>query len=88
MDHAEIIDRLGGNSAVADRLGRDRTSVSRWRINGIPAVIWPHILRLAQGRHVKLSLDDLANASPKFGKAGTSRLRVVRKRGRVKVAAG
>lgn len=78
MKHAEIIDRLGGNGALARRLGRDRTSVSRWRIKGIPAVVWPHILRLANSHHIDLSLDDLCDTSPRFGKHGTSRLKVKR----------
>jgi hypothetical protein len=80
MKHAEIIDRLGGNRSVAQRLGRDRTSVSRWRILGIPAVAWPHILKLASTHHIPLSLDDLHDNSPRFGKHGTSRLRVKRTR--------
>jgi hypothetical protein len=36
MNDNEIIDRLGGTAAVARRVNARLSSVSEWRVNGIP----------------------------------------------------
>ena len=47
MDHAIIIDALGGPDALAAALGRDRSSVYRWRTQGIPPLRWADVARVA-----------------------------------------
>jgi len=36
MSSSEIIDSLGGTSAVADLFGLTTGAISQWRVNGIP----------------------------------------------------
>ena len=73
MDHATIIDRLGGYRQVAERVGRDPTTVFRWQSTGIPAEHWPAILRQARKRRLRLSLTQIERASPLWGTAGKRR---------------
>ncbi len=48
MNHATIIDALGGNLAVTVALGvGDPSTVAHWRRRGIPAARWPDIAELA-----------------------------------------
>lgn len=47
MDHAEIIDGLGGYRTVAAELGENPTTVQNWRRRGIPGRFWPAVERLA-----------------------------------------
>ncbi|MSO71370.1 MAG: hypothetical protein EXQ88_05080 [Alphaproteobacteria bacterium] len=44
MAHRAFIDALGGSHAVADRLGEKLSTVSTWRIRGVP---WRHRTALA-----------------------------------------
>jgi hypothetical protein len=69
VDHATIIERLGGYRFVAKRIKRDPTTVFRWQSTGIPAEHWPAILRLARRREVELSLDAIARSSPIWSNA-------------------
>lgn len=78
MKHDDLITRLGGNAVVGRRLGRDATTVSRWRMNGIPPVAWPAVLRLARMVHIDLTIDELQASSPLYGRTGTSPRRVKR----------
>ena len=64
MDHAELIERLGGYRALADKLGRHPTTVFKWQSTGIPADLWPAVLRLCH-RRIKLTYRDLEEGSPK-----------------------
>jgi hypothetical protein len=70
VDHATIIERLGGYRYVAEQIGRDPTTVFRWQTTGIPAEHWPAILRLAK-RHItwleRLTLDKIERTSPLWG---------------------
>jgi hypothetical protein len=74
--HARLIVALGGNVRVGKALGRDHTTVSRWRVNGIPPLLWPAFARLA-GRHgIEIFADQIAVTSPRFGRGGRSQRRV------------
>lgn len=62
----QIVELLGGNKAVADALGLERTAVQRWgyappngRGGRIPQRYWPAILQLAEERKVPIALSDL-----------------------------
>jgi hypothetical protein len=57
-----IIDGLGGTVAVAAGLELDKTSVSKWRRNGIPPGRWLSLVKFAerQGRS-DLTLEILAS---------------------------
>jgi hypothetical protein len=48
MDAARIIDTLGGNSVVAQKLGLKRSAVGMWKIDGIPSRHWLAIARLPE----------------------------------------
>jgi hypothetical protein len=74
--HAEIIDRLGGQGPVAVMLRRNKSTVSRWATYGIPPHAWPIVLQLARQKRLGLTLEQLAEASPRFGTEGTARNRI------------
>lgn len=42
-----VLDKLGGNTAVAAEIGVDDTTVSTWRRRGIPPGRWPALVELA-----------------------------------------
>ena len=46
--HDRIIDLFGGNTVLAGLIGSHHSTVSRWRINGIPPRLWTRIVRLAR----------------------------------------
>jgi hypothetical protein len=48
MDHAALIEALGGPAFVAAALGCDRTRAVRWRTDGIPPARFPGIIELAR----------------------------------------
>lgn len=48
MTTQEILDQLGGYKKVAEALGLNRTTVYKWLENGIPALRWLQIERLAE----------------------------------------
>ena len=59
MTAKEIVDRLGGVTAVAKELGVPLTTVSSWgRFNQIPAWRQPKLLELATATNVPLSTAD------------------------------
>ena len=68
VDHATIIERLGGYQYVAEHVERDPTTVCRWQSNGIPPEHWPAILRLARRQRLRLKLEQIERASPLWGK--------------------
>jgi hypothetical protein len=74
--HSKLIDALGGNTKVAAELGRDHTTVSRWRVNGITPRAWPSVARLAAAAGIKITAEQLEATSPPFGRGGTSRNRM------------
>jgi hypothetical protein len=59
MTAKEIVDRLGGVSAVAKELGVPLTTVSSWgRFNQIPLWRQPKLLELATATNVSLATTD------------------------------
>lgn len=56
----DIIDRCGGNKAVADWLGLDRSAVQRWGYaNRIPAKHWAGLIAAAARAGVTITVDEL-----------------------------
>jgi hypothetical protein len=49
---SEILRKLGGQTAVARKLGAGRSAVSNWPRDGIPAKYWPALARLAAAEDV------------------------------------
>lgn len=63
-----VIERLGGKSAVAEYLGLAVSTLSRWctpapdGTNGvIPQKHWPQLLEMAQTLRVRITLKELAS---------------------------
>lgn len=54
---AHLIDELGGNMALADKLDLTPNAVSNWRTRGIPWRLRPTIAKLAAERGVTLPSD-------------------------------
>ncbi len=48
-----VIDKLGGTGMVAEELGLWESTVSGWRVRGIPAARWPQLVRLGSKRGVR-----------------------------------
>ena len=62
-----VIQKLGGKSAVSDRLGLDKSTLSRWcqsRPHGtggiIPQRYWPQLAEMAREQRVRITLKELA----------------------------
>lgn len=57
----DIIRRFGTQAALARALGVGPTTVNNWVTRGhIPSRHWPKLVRLANRRGVRLSLEELA----------------------------
>ena len=62
-----VIEKLGGKTSVADRLGLDKSTLSRWcqpqpaGTGGlIPQRYWPRLIEMAREQRVRISLKELA----------------------------
>ena len=62
----EIIERLGGKNDVAEALGLDKSTLSRWcqpRPSGtggmIPQRYWGELMQMARTKKVRVKLEDL-----------------------------
>lgn len=62
-----VIEKLGGRTVVADTLGLDKSTLSRWcqpRPSGtggmIPQRYWPQLIEMARKQRVRISLKELA----------------------------
>lgn len=68
MEHRRIIwklmDALGTQADVGAWFGVAGSTVSHWQDDGIPARYWPALLRLAQSKGIRLSLEDIERHSP------------------------
>lgn len=53
----QLIDDLGGNSALAKALGRSPNAISNWRKRGIPWKVRPLIARMAAEKAIALPAD-------------------------------
>jgi hypothetical protein len=63
---SEIIKRCGGNKAVADWLGMERSGVQRWAYappkgcgNRVPSRHWAALIKAAAANGVHITLDEL-----------------------------
>lgn len=59
-DQNQLIDMLGGNRDVAEEIGVDHTSVSRWRRLGIPAEHFVTVARLAKRKGIAVTAEQIA----------------------------
>jgi hypothetical protein len=78
MDHAAIIDALGGARSVANALGVNRSEPYRWAERGIPGHRWKSVVALAEHLGIWSVTADLLMAGaparkprPRRRKAGT-----------------
>lgn len=62
-----VIEKLGGKSEVAEQLGLDKSTLSRWcqpRPQGtgglVPQRYWPQLLQMAREQNVRITLKELA----------------------------
>lgn len=62
----DILQRLGGKTQVANHLGLDKSTLSRWcqpRPSGtggmIPQRYWPQLMQMARLQRVKLRIEEL-----------------------------
>lgn len=56
-----VIDALGGTKAVASALALAPSSISVWRVRGIPSTRWLDLVRLADARGLdEITLESLA----------------------------
>ena len=61
MDATAIIQRCGGDAAVASAIDRPRNTVFYWRRrNSIPAPYWKTLVDLAKASGQHLTFEDLA----------------------------
>lgn len=63
-----VIEKLGGKAAVADRLGLDKSTLSRWcqpRPLGtggmIPQRYWPQLVQMSREQGADITLKELAS---------------------------
>lgn len=63
-----VIEKLGGKTELADRLGLDKSTLSRWcqpRPSGtggvIPQRYWPQLIEIARQQRVRITLKELAS---------------------------
>jgi hypothetical protein len=61
----EILDALGGESAVAVQLGCGPSSVSNWKARGLPKVRWVDLVTLGAERGVRppITLSEVRRAA-------------------------
>ena len=64
--HAALIRRLGGKTKLAEALGLDRGSVTRWHERGIPSRYWHQVVRFgaALPEPVLVTAEELAATKP------------------------
>lgn len=72
---AELIEALGGVSAVASTLLMERFLVSNWKYRGIPATYRPIIQGLAERKKINLPKDFLAPRAHRVSKRQPSSIR-------------
>jgi len=65
----EILDALGGESAVATMLGCGPSSVSNWKSRGLPKVRWVDLVTLGAERGVRppITLSEVRQAAAAIG---------------------
>lgn len=65
--HAEIVEALGGMTALGQALGLNPMAVAQWKQpdRGIPPWYWPRIERLAAKQGRRITVRDLEETHPK-----------------------
>jgi hypothetical protein len=53
MSPREIIDRLGGYRTVAEACGKRANTAVKWCERGIPARMWPTVMRIAKQKRLR-----------------------------------
>ena len=61
MNHAPIIDALGGYVTLARDLNLPKTTVHTWRTRGIPSRKWPELLALPSAKKAAIDANALLN---------------------------
>jgi DNA-binding transcriptional regulator YdaS (Cro superfamily) len=64
MDHKQLIEALGGHTALAAALGVDVNRVCQWKIRGVPSKRWHEVLALADAASIAVTAADLARTKP------------------------
>lgn len=61
-----IVEKLGGKAAVAEKLGLDKSTISRWcqpvpqGTGGlVPQRYWPQLIEIGRAQKVRVTLKDL-----------------------------
>lgn len=60
-----IIERLGGQTFLAKRLGVTRQAINRWRTQGLPKRQWPIVIALGYSMEEVYTIDMLAKSKLK-----------------------
>lgn len=88
MTHGELIEAFGGPVALSEILNVASTTPYKWIWRGIPAAYYRRILRAAEARSIKVTLDELDAAAPQYPlKRGPGGVRPSRKGPRVALPA-
>jgi len=66
MDHAALVEALGGPLAVAGICGVNEKTPYKWPIRGIPAAYWPALVRAAAARGLTVTHDELEATAPQY----------------------
>jgi hypothetical protein len=74
MNHRTLLRKLGTNAAIGEAVKRDPTTISHWRMRGIPPHAWVQIARFAQRCGIAVTVEQLADRSPAYGKRGYRRI--------------
>ncbi len=74
MTAAEIIDKFGGQSALAGLLGKTQSTIQHWYNNRIPAKWQKPILDLAEEHVIDLKAGDFLEDIPKATHSGTLKI--------------
>lgn len=61
----ELIEELGGEGAVADRLGCGRSAISNWKIRGVPKGRWVDLVDMGAEKSLAqpITLNDVRRAN-------------------------
>ncbi len=64
MKYEPLIDRLGGSKAVAEALKQKQSTISMWRVRGVPWRFRPAVVALAKRRGVSVPRNFLDPGCP------------------------
>ena len=64
MEHADLLNALGGPYKVSQILGIHYATPFKWVTRGIPANFWHKLVREACNRGIAVTIDDLEKTAP------------------------